>query len=183
MSSDILINDKFFEQILPIRDSGTVNMLDVYSVQWEAPMQITGYINKISGPFLDRMDLNVEMGNIQFTELTDKTRSESSEDVKKRVNAARAVQLERYRDLPIHCNAQLNATTLKKYVGITKEAQDFLREVFEKMKLSPRSYVRILMVSRTIADMAGSQDVLLAHIAEAVRYRTLDRKYWGPHYD
>ena len=148
-----------------------------------SPVQISGYINKISGPFLDRMDLNVEMGNIKFTELTDRNESERSGDVKKRVNAARALQLERYRDLPIYCNAQLNATTLKKYVKISKEAQDFLHGVFEKLKLSPRSYVRILMVSRTIADMAGSSEVLLEHIAEAVRYRTLDRKYWGPVYD
>ncbi len=144
-----------------------------------SPPQIASYIGKISGPFLDRIDLNVEMGNLRFSELTDRKQAEKSADIKARVNAARAVQKERYRDMPIHCNAQLNATTLKQFVRPDREGLDFLKDVFEKLKLSPRSYVRILMVSRTIADLAGSTDVLLEHIAEAVRYRTLDRKYWG----
>lgn len=148
-----------------------------------SPTQISNYINKISGPFLDRMDLNVEMSNIKYDEMTSKATGERSADIKKRVNAARAVQRERYAQLPIHSNAQLNATTLKKYVSVGKEAQKFLKDVFEKLKLSPRSYVRILMVSRTIADLAGNKDILLEHIAEAVQYRTLDRKYWGVSYE
>jgi len=148
-----------------------------------SPTQISNYINKISGPFLDRIDLNVEMGNIQYDEMTSKKQAENSSDIKKRVDHARKIQLERYAGLPIHCNAQLNATMLKKYIHPGKEAQDFIKDIFSKLKLSPRSYVRILMVSRTIADLAGSRDILLAHIAEAVQYRTLDRKYWGAHYD
>ena len=148
-----------------------------------SPSQISSYINKISGPFLDRMDLNVEMSNIKYDEMTSRAPGEKSADVKIRVNAARQLQLARYKDLPIHCNAQMSATSIKKYVKPDMKAQAFLKNVFEKLKLSPRSYVRILMVSRTIADLAGSEDILLEHIAEAVQYRTLDRKYWGTAYE
>jgi magnesium chelatase family protein len=144
-----------------------------------SPNQITNYINKISGPFLDRMDLNVEMSNIRYDEMTSREPGEKSVVVKSRVNAARQLQLERYKNLPIHCNAQLNATSLKKYAKPGGEAQVFLKKAFEKLKLSPRSYVRILMVSRTIADLSGSEDIRIEHIAEAVQYRTLERKYWG----
>ncbi len=147
------------------------------------PSQISGYINKISGPFLDRMDLNVEMSNIKYDEMTSREAAETSAQVKRRVDDARDVQLARYRELPIHSNAQLNANTIKKFVKLEKDAQQFLKNVFDKFKLSPRSYVRILMVSRTIADLEGSPDVLLQHIAEAVQYRTLDRKYWGGSYE
>lgn len=145
--------------------------------------QIANYISKISGPFLDRIDLNVEMGNIRFSELTEKKQAETSAFVRQRVNAARAIQAKRYSGMSIHCNAQLNATTLKRFVQPGREGLDFLKDVFERLKLSPRSYVRILMVSRTIADLAGNDGILLEHLAEAVRYRTLDRKYWGNAYE
>lgn len=141
--------------------------------------QIQSYLGRISAPLLDRIDLHVEMQKPKFHELTSSQKGESSAKVKERVNAARQIQLERYRDLPIFCNAQLDTKQMKQYCQVSKESETLLQRAFETLNLSARSYTRILLVARTIADLAGEEQLLPAHVAEAIGYRTLDRKYWG----
>lgn len=144
-----------------------------------SPVQITRYLNKISGPLLSRIDMHVEMNNIKYDDLQSMERQESSADVRARVNAARAVQTARFVDEGIYCNAQMSSAQVKEYANIKPAAQELLKNAYHKLKLSARSYTRVLLVARTIADMEGSADVEATHVAEAIQYRTLDRKYWG----
>ncbi len=137
------------------------------------------YLSKVSGPLLDRIDLHVEVMPVEFDDLSSKVRSESSEAIRERVNAARKIQIESYKGSGITCNAQLTPAFLHQYCVLTEEAQKMLKTAFEKMGLSARAYDRILKVARTIADLDASENIDVKHIAEALQYRSLDRKYWG----
>lgn len=140
--------------------------------------QVTHYLSRVSGPLLDRMDLHVEIPPVDFDALDSDRRSESSEQIKARVDAARAIQLERYQGTSISCNARIPTSMLHTACAMTDAARKLLKRAFESMGLSARAYDRILKVARTIADLDQSETINSNHTAEAVQYRTLDRKYW-----
>ncbi len=140
---------------------------------------VSRYLSKVSGPLLDRIDLHVEVMPVEFSDLADTAKAESSASIRERVNTARKLQNERYRGTGISCNAMLTPAYLHQYCVLTDNAQNMLKNAFEKMGLSARAYDRILKVARTIADLDGSEDIDVKHIAEALQYRSLDRKYWG----
>ena len=143
------------------------------------PPEIRRYLNRVSGPLLDRIDMHIEVESIPAEKLSETALSEDSASIRARVVAARQVQLERYRPIGIHANAELNARTLAGACRMTRGAQALLLASTERLKLSNRAYTRILKVARTIADLDGCDDIGEEQIAEAVQYRTLDRKYWG----
>ncbi len=136
------------------------------------------YRDKTSGPLLDRIDIHIEVQPIEYELLSGKQKEESSEDIRKRVNAARALQQKRFEGTNITCNAKMTPRATRKYCVLSSEADALLKQSFESLGLSPRAYDKILRVSRTIADLEGSETIELAHVAEAIQYRSLDRKYW-----
>ena len=136
------------------------------------------YLARISGPLLDRFDLHIEVPPVDYEHLSSRKAAESSAAIRERVNRARAVQTERYRDTGIRVNAQLPPSLLRKYCALTDSAEALMKVAFEKMELSARAYDRILKVARTIADLEGSETIQNSHLAEAIQYRSLDRKYW-----
>ena len=140
--------------------------------------KVARYLNRVSGPMLDRMDLHIEVPPVNFEELSSKEKAESSADIRKRVNRARAIQKQRYEGTSVNCNARLTTPMLKKYCVLTDDANAFLKDSFEKLSMSGRAYDRILKVARTIADLDESEVITKSHIAQAVRFRSLDRKYW-----
>ena len=140
--------------------------------------KVARYLNRVSGPMLDRMDLHIEVPPVNFEELSSKEKAESSADIRKRVNRARAIQKKRYEGTSVNCNARLTTPMLKKYCILTNDANAFLKASFEKLSMSGRAYDRILKVARTIADLDESEVITKSHIAQAVRFRSLDRKYW-----
>ena len=142
-------------------------------------MQIKKYLNKVSGPLLDRLDIHVEVPPVDYDDLSSEVPSESSAEIRERVNKARQIQNERFKGTNVTCNARINAGLLHSVCKIDDKANKLLKNAFEKMGLSARAYDRILKVSRTIADLEGSETITAAHVAEAVQYRSLDRKYWG----
>ncbi len=137
------------------------------------------YLSKISGPMLDRFDIHIQVSSVKFENLTSKEKSENSKAIKERVEKARNIQLERYKDLNIYSNSQLTASMIEEFCRVDQRGNDLLKDVFEKLGLSARAHSRILKVSRTIADLEGKPDILPSHIAEAIRYRSLDKKFWG----
>ena len=141
--------------------------------------EIRRYLNKISGPLLDRIDLHIEVESLPPDRLADMEPEESSAAVRERVEKARSVQRLRYAGKNIPCNARLDARTLNTFCAMKPDARALLLRACEKMNLSNRAYTRILKVARTIADLGGCEMIELAHIAEAVQYRALDSKYWG----
>ncbi len=143
------------------------------------PNEIRRYLNRVSGPLLDRIDMHIEVESIPAEKLNEIGLSEGSDRIRKRVEAAREVQLARYRAIGIHSNAELNARTLAGACQMTPGAKDLLLASTERLKLSNRAYTRILKVARTICDLDGAETIGEEQIAEAVQYRTLDRKYWG----
>ncbi|MBA3673529.1 MAG: YifB family Mg chelatase-like AAA ATPase [Chitinophagaceae bacterium] len=144
------------------------------------PGAVQKYLNKISGPLLDRIDLHVEVTPVAFNELSSNERSEKSEDIRERVIKAMERQSERYKDNPgVYCNAQMSSKMLKEICVITQAGSNLLKVAMEKLNLSARAYDRILKVSRTIADIAGSDDIKVEHLAEAIQYRSLDREGWA----
>ncbi len=140
--------------------------------------QIQRYLGRISGPLLDRIDIQVEVDAVPYGDLTSDERAESSADIRKRVNRARKTQNERYNDEGIYHNAQLNARQLHTYCRLNDDASKLMEQVYDRLNLSARAHARVLKVARTIADLANCQDILPEHVAEAVQYRMLDRKYW-----
>ena len=143
------------------------------------PMAVSRYLAKVSGPLLDRIDIHVEVMPVEFDDLSSTRRAESSEVIRARVNAARKIQNERYAGTGITCNAMLTPAMIQQYCVLTDGAKLLLKNAFEKMGLSARAYDRILKVARTIADLDESENIDTKHIAEALQYRSLDRKYWG----
>jgi magnesium chelatase family protein len=142
--------------------------------------EIRRYMNKVSGPLLDRIDMHVEVESIPPGELSSNVGSECSADIRKRVQAARDIQQNRYSSLygRIKCNAQLDAGALNKACPMTREAKSLLELSSERLELSNRAYTRIMKVARTIADLDGKGEIQTEHIAEAVQYRSANRKYW-----
>jgi len=144
------------------------------------PGAVQKYLNKISGPLLDRIDLHVEVTPVPFTELSSAKNSDNSTVIRERVIKAREMQAERYKNNPgIYCNAQISSKMLKEICVIDKVGQNLLKAAMEKLNLSARAYDRILKVSRTIADLDGSEKIKPEHLAEAIQYRSLDREGWG----
>ncbi|MBX3256975.1 MAG: YifB family Mg chelatase-like AAA ATPase [Chitinophagaceae bacterium] len=138
------------------------------------------YLNKISGPLLDRIDLHVEVTPVPFSALAVQKAGESSSDIRERVIKARETQTERYKlENSIYCNAQMNSKLLKEICMIDSNGQALLKTAMDRLNLSARAYDRILKVSRTIADLAGSSEIHSTHLAEAIQYRSLDREGWA----
>lgn len=141
------------------------------------PAAIHKYLSKISGPLLDRIDLHIEVDSVDYEELTHFKLEESSAEIKKRVNKARSVQLQRFKNSGIYSNAKMNEKEFKEYCGLDKASTDILEIAFKKLNLSARAYNRILKVARTIADLDGKENIEKQHILEAIQYRSLDKKY------
>jgi len=139
---------------------------------------IAKYQGRVSGPLLDRIDLQIEVTGVPVSQLEGTSQEETSAEVKARVNAARNIQLARYAHLGIYCNAQLDSNGVTEFCRPDHEGRVMLNRACYQMNLSPRAYHRILKMSRTIADLAGETEILPGHIAEAIQYRSLDRKYW-----
>src|SRR5690349_1785486 len=145
-----------------------------------APGAVHKYLNKISGPLLDRIDLHVEVTPVAFNELASTQKFEKSESIRIRVITAREIQAERYKDSDgVYANAQMSSKQLKEICIISTAGQNLLKTAMERLNLSARAYDRILKVSRTIADLAGTDEIKPEHLAEAIQYRSLDREGWA----
>ncbi len=137
------------------------------------------YLAKVSGPLLDRLDIHIEVPQVNFEELSDTSKGEASVDIRARVNTARRIQLKRFQGTSVKSNAQMNSEMTRKYCVLTENASKMLKSSFDKLCLSARAYDKILRVARTIADLEGAAIIDIPHIAEAIQYRSLDRKFWG----
>jgi len=144
------------------------------------PGTVQKYLSKISGPLLDRIDLHVEVTPVNFSELSSERLAEKSEDIRARVISAREIQTERFGNKPeLHANAQMSPQMVREICKINTAGQTLLKKAMEKLGLSARAYDRILKVSRTIADLSGSEEIKLEHLAEAIHFRSLDREGWA----
>ncbi|MDE6273055.1 MAG: YifB family Mg chelatase-like AAA ATPase [Muribaculaceae bacterium] len=144
------------------------------------PGQVSRYMNKISGPLLDRIDIQIEIQPVEFDQLASREQGESSASIRERVIAARKIQQERYKNYPgIHCNAQMNSRLLHEFAWPDAEGLAKLKEKMEKLSMSARAFDRILRVARTIADLDASEKIQLRHLSEALGYRNLDRESYG----
>ena len=145
-----------------------------------APGAVQRYINRISGPLLDRIDLQIEVAPVEFDQMSSTVPAESSEDIRQRVIAARQIQTERYKDIKdVHCNAQMTSKLLHQYAEPDAEGLELLRDAMTRLNMSARAYDRILKVARTIADLDGCTQVMGRHVQEAISYRNLDRANWA----
>lgn len=140
--------------------------------------QIHRYLNKLSGPLMDRIDLHVEVDSVSYADLNSKEKAESSADIKKRVDSARKIQTERFKGVNVHNNAHMTPAQCKKYCQLSVECEKLLEQAFERLNLTARAHNRILKVARTVADLDGSPEIKKEHLLEAINYRSLDRKYW-----
>lgn len=142
------------------------------------PYQVQRYRSKISGPLLDRMDIHIEVPRVDYKTLSSRAPSESSEKIRQRVNRARKVQLARFRGSKTLCNSTMNVQEIRKYCRLDPDSRELLKQSFDALGLSARAHDRILKVARTIADLSGKAEIELEHVAEAIQYRTFDRKFW-----
>lgn len=140
---------------------------------------IQKYLGKISGPLLDRMDIHVEVTPVKYQKLQSNENIETSADIRKRVNKARKIQRDRYKNCLIYSNAELTPGLIQKYCKIDENGKILLQKAFDRLGLSARAHSRILKVARTIADLDNKQNIETSHLAEAIQYRSLDRKYFN----
>jgi magnesium chelatase family protein len=143
------------------------------------PAQIRQYFGKLSGPLLDRMDIHIEVASVKFGELDGGSKGDSSAVIRERVEKARQIQLERYKGMNIYSNSQLEPAMFGKFCRLDEKCREILRNAFDKLGMSARAHSRIIKVARTIADMDLSEKIKPVHIAEAIQYRSLDRKVWN----
>jgi len=144
------------------------------------PGAVHRYMGRISGPLLDRIDLQVEVTPVAIGEISQVRPSEPSAAIRERVIRAREVQAERFREVPgVHTNAMMNARMLREFCPLDQVARELLERAMVRLDLSARAYDRIVKVARTIADLEGTADIGAAHLAEAINYRSLDRGSWG----
>ena len=137
--------------------------------------EIHRYLNKISGPLLDRIDIQIEVKRPQIEKITSKEYIENSQQIRERVNKARKIQIERYREYGIHSNTELSTKMIAEFCRLDKKGEELLQSAFRKLRLSVRAYERILKVARTIADLDGKKNIEFKHVAEAIQYRSLDK--------
>lgn len=140
--------------------------------------QVQKYMNRISGPLLDRIDIHIEVESVKYNDLKNFEKEETSKNIRKRVNNARNMQLDRYKKYGIFSNSELSTELIRKYCILSKESKKILERAFKQLGLSARAYMRILKIARTIADLDNSENIDTTHIIEAIQYRSLDRKYW-----
>lgn len=143
------------------------------------PEAISRYMSKISGPLLDRIDIHIEVSPVKYNKLDSTETIESSMQIKERVDKARRLQRERYKALKIFSNSELTPKLIDKFCKLDTNSKKVLESAFEKLGLSARAYGRILKLARTIADLDNKENIEVQHIAEAIQYRSLDKKYWG----
>lgn len=141
--------------------------------------EIHKYLDRISGPMLDRIDLQIEVDAVPVSEIQSAAPSECSKDVRARVQAARDIQRKRLNGTGMYANAQMNNEAIQRFCALDAAGQKLMETAVEKMHLSMRGYQRVLKVARTIADLAQEENIKVAHIAEAIQYRTMDSKYWN----
>ena len=137
------------------------------------------YLDKLSGPILDRIDIHIEVAPVEYDQLSCKAQGETSAQIKERVNKARKIQQERLKGTGISCNAKMTPRMTKEFCVLTDNADKLLKMSFERLGLSARAYDKILRIARTIADLDGVENIDTPQIAEALQYRSLDRKYWN----
>ena len=137
------------------------------------------YLSKVSGPLLDRLDIHIEVPQVDFKKLSTDERAESSADIKKRVDKAREIQNQRFAGTDVTCNAKMTPALTRQHCSLDEKSKATLEKCFTAMDLSARAYDKILRIARTIADLDGCENIELEHITEAVQYRSLDRKFWG----
>lgn len=140
---------------------------------------VSKYLNRVSGPLLDRIDIHIEVPPVEFEELTDTRKAEPSYEIRQRVNEARKIQQKRFAGCSFSCNASITPDLLPEVCKMTDRAKNILQTAFNRLGLSARAYDRILKVARTAADLEGTEVIGQNHIMEAVQYRSLDRKYWN----
>lgn len=139
--------------------------------------EIKRYLGRISGPLMDRIDIQVEVNSVKYDNLNSEKTEESSEEIRKRVNKARKIQKQRYDGIGIYSNSELTPSLLEMFCKLDKSGKVILKNAFEKLGLSARAYSRILKVARTIADLDESHNIKEKHLLEAIQYRSLDKKY------
>lgn len=143
-----------------------------------SPQAISKYMGKISGPLLDRIDIQIEVTPVKYQKLNSSEKIESSIEIKRRVDLARKIQQKRYEKDAIYTNSQLSPKLIEQYCKLNNESKKILELAFHRLGLSARAYGRILKVARTIADLEQKENIETEHIAEAIQYRSLDKKYW-----
>lgn len=140
--------------------------------------EVEKYLSRISGPLLDRIDIQIEVNSIEYEEISANRKVETSEQIRQRINKARKIQIERYKEHHIYSNSQLNEQLIVKYCKLDKTSKSILEKAYKNLGLSMRAYNKILKVARTIADLDYKENIQSTHIAEAIQYRSLDKKIW-----
>ncbi len=144
-----------------------------------SPAEMQRYLGKISGPLLDRIDIHIEVTPVPFEKLSDDRKGESSVEIRRRVEAARDLQTERFKDIKdLHYNAQMGTKHIREFCKLNASSKNLLKNAMQRLNLSARAYDRILKVARTIADLEGLEHLNENHISEAIQYRSLDREGW-----